>query len=77
MIHRTLLPGPLSSDGDRYRRIQDDLAMYRWTLGQLRQEDLLEIFRSRGVQHYEARAEELRLRLALPATDLVTCVNSA
>jgi len=66
MIHRTVLPYPLSTDGARYRRLKDDLALYRLTFGQPRQEDLLEILKSRGVQHDEARAEELRLRLAPP-----------
>jgi hypothetical protein len=66
MIHRTVLPYPLSTDGARYRRLKDDLALYRLTFGQPRQEDLLDILKRRGVQHDPARAEELRLRLAPP-----------
>jgi hypothetical protein len=65
-IHRTVLPYPLSTDGARYRRLKDDLALYRLTFGQPRQEDLLEILKRRGVQHDAQRAEELRLRLAPP-----------
>lgn len=42
-IQRTVLPFPLSTDGARYRRLKDDLALYRLTFGQPRQEDLLEI----------------------------------
>lgn len=67
-IHRTVLPFPLSTDGARYRRLKDDLALYRLTFGQPRQEDLLEILKRRGVQHDPARADELRLRLRPPAS---------
>ena len=65
-IHRTVLPFPLSTDGARYRRLKDDLALYRLTFGQPRQEDLIEILKRRGVQHDPARADELRLRLHPP-----------
>jgi hypothetical protein len=70
-IHRTVLPFPLSTDAARYRRLKDDLALYRLTFGQPRQEDLLEILKRRGVQHDPERADELRLRLhprAAPGT---------
>ena len=66
-IHRTMLPFPLSTDAARYRRLKDDLALYRLTFGQPRQEDLLEILKRRGVQHDPERADELRLRLHPPA----------
>jgi hypothetical protein len=65
-IHRTVLPFPLSSDGARYRRLKDDLALYRLTFGQPRQEDLLELLKQRGVQYDAARMEQLRLRLSPP-----------
>lgn len=65
-IHRTVLPFPLSTDAARYRRLKDDLALYRLTFGQPRQEDLLEILKRRGVQHDPGRADELRLRLHPP-----------
>jgi hypothetical protein len=67
-IRRRVLPYPLSSDEALYRRLKDDLALYRLTFGQPRQEDLLEILRRNGVQHDQARIDELRLRLAPPAT---------
>jgi hypothetical protein len=70
-IHRTVLPFPLSSDGARYRRLKDDLALYRLTFGQPRQEDLLEILKRRGVQHDPARAAALRLRLTPPESTVV------
>ena len=66
-IQRTVLPYPLSTDAARYRRLKDDLALYRLTFGQPRQEDLLEILKRRGVQHDPARADELRLRLNPPS----------
>ena len=66
-IHRTVLPYPLSTDTARYRRLKDDLALYRLTFGQPRQEDLLEILKRRGVQHDAARVDELRLRLTPPS----------
>ncbi len=65
-IHRTVLPFPLSTDAARYRRLKDDLALYRLTFGQPRQEDLLGILRRRGVQHDAEQADELRLRLEPP-----------
>ncbi|GLY03136.1 DEAD/DEAH box helicase [Actinoplanes sp. NBRC 101535] len=40
---RHLLPLPLSRDEGRYRRLQRDLAMYRLTFGQPRQEDMLQL----------------------------------
>lgn len=66
-IRRIVLPYSLSSDETRYQRLKDDLALYRLTFGQPRQEDLLEILKRNGVQHDPARIEELRLRLAPPA----------
>jgi hypothetical protein len=50
-VHRTVLPYPLSSNGGRYRRLKDDLAPYRLTFGQPRQEDLFEVLKQRGVRH--------------------------
>jgi len=47
-IERHLLPFPLSSDRPRYERLKDDVALYRLTFGQPRQEDMLELLRSRG-----------------------------
>jgi len=66
-IRRIVLPYLLSSDEARYQRLKDDLALYRLTFGQPRQEDLLEILKRNGVQHDPARIEELRLRLAPPS----------
>ena len=53
----------------RYRRLKDDLALYRLTFGQPRQEDLLDILKRRGVQHDLDRIRELQLSLAPPRKD--------
>lgn len=44
MIERIVLMYPLSSDVERYRRMADVLALYRLTMGQPRQEELLRLF---------------------------------
>ncbi|WP_313025020.1 hypothetical protein [Mobilicoccus sp.] len=46
-IERYVAPYPLSTDGVRLERIRRDVARYRLTFGQPRQEDLLEILRDR------------------------------
>src|SRR5207249_2521496 len=48
-IERLLLPYPLSHDEPRYRRLKEDLALYRLTFGQPRQEDLMALLKQRGV----------------------------
>lgn len=44
MIERIVPMYPLSSDVERYRRMADVLALYRLTMGQPRQEELLRLF---------------------------------
>jgi len=46
MIARDVLPYPLSVDDARLDRIKSDLALYRLTFGQPRQEDLVQVLRS-------------------------------
>lgn len=65
-FHRVVMPYPLSTDAGRYRRIKDDLALYRLTFGQPRQEDLLEILKRRGVNDDPERIAELKLDLRPP-----------
>lgn len=65
-IQRIVLPYPLSTDSARYRRIKDDLALYRLTFGQPRQEDLLELLKQRGVEDDPERMAELRIDLTPP-----------
>lgn len=45
-IERNLLPYPLSTDEARLARIKSDLALYRLTFGQPRQEDLVSILQT-------------------------------
>lgn len=48
-MERILARFPLSRDQERYERLRDDLALYRLTLGQPRQEDMVELLHKRGV----------------------------
>ena len=65
-IERHVFPYPLSQDHDRYRRLKDDLVLYRLTFGQPRQEDMVELLRIRGVHLDRAELERLRLNLSPP-----------
>jgi hypothetical protein len=67
-IERHLLPYPLSHDHDRYRRLKDDLAVYRLTFGQPRQEDLADLLLQRGVHLDPTELDRLRLDLRPPTT---------
>ncbi len=66
-IERHLSPYPLSVDVARLERLKTDLALYRLTFGQPRQEDMLELLRRRGVQADPERLAELRIDLSPPA----------
>lgn len=66
-IERHVAPYPLSVDTTRLDRIKEDLALYRLTLGQPRQEDMLELLARHGVQHSPDRIHELRIDLTPPA----------
>lgn len=48
-IHRVLSWYPLSRDIDRYERLRSALTLYRLTLGQPRQEDMVDMLARRGV----------------------------
>lgn len=65
-VERTLLPYPMSVDSERLRRIKSDLALYRLTFGQNRQEDLVELLRLRGVGDRPEEVRALRLDLRAP-----------
>ena len=66
-IERHLLIYPLSQDEGRYQRLKDDLAMYRLSFGQPRQEDLVELLRRRGSVADSTALDELRLDLSPPS----------
>jgi hypothetical protein len=65
-IERHVLMYPLSRDHERYRRLKDDLAIYRLTFGQPRQEDLADLLKQRGVHLDPAEIERLKLDLRPP-----------
>lgn len=65
-IERHLLPYPLSVDVARLEQLKTDVALYRLTFGQPRQEDMLQLLRSRGVELDAARLAELRIDLSAP-----------
>lgn len=67
-MERHVAPYPLSVDLLRLSRIKEDLALYRLTFGQPRQEDMLELLRRRGVAGQPGTIQALGLSLApLPA----------
>ncbi|ACZ31352.1 helicase domain protein [Xylanimonas cellulosilytica DSM 15894] len=59
-VQRIIARYPLSRDHDRYERLRDDLALYRLTLGQPRQEDMVDLLRKRGVDGQQAPTIDLR-----------------
>ena len=56
-------PFPISSDLAAYQRVKQDVALYRLTLGQQRQDDMIELLRRRGVQADGDEMERLRTTL--------------
>lgn len=68
-VERHLLLYPLSRDHERYRQLKDDLAVYRLTFGQPRQEDLAALLQQRGVHLDPEQIERLKLDLRPPAAE--------
>jgi hypothetical protein len=65
-IERHVAPYPLSADITRFSRLKEDLALYRLTFGQPRQEDMLEILRHRAIGGKHPDILELGLSLSPP-----------
>lgn len=65
-IERHLSPYPPSVDVVRLERLKSDLALYRLTFGQPRQEDMLALLRKRGVEADPALMAEMRIDLSPP-----------
>lgn len=59
-INRIIAKYPLSKDVARYERLKDALVSYRLTLGQPRQEDMLELLEKRGINGAEVPPIDLR-----------------
>lgn len=66
-IERHVVPLAFSRDRARYERVKRDVSLYRVTLGQPRQEDLVEALRGRELT--EAEISDLRIDLTPPAAD--------
>jgi hypothetical protein len=63
-IERHISPFPFSTDVDRYDRMKRDVALYRLTFGQPRQEDMLDVLRRRGVDADPEAIRDFRIDLA-------------
>jgi hypothetical protein len=63
-IERHVAPFRFSTDVDRYDRMKRDVALYRLTFGQPRQEDMLELLRRRGVDTDPGALGGFRINLA-------------
>lgn len=59
-IHRVLAHYPLSRDIDKYERLRGALTLYRLTLGQPRQEDMVEMLAKRGIDGDSVPTIDLR-----------------
>ena len=59
-IHRVLAHYPLSRDIDKYDRLRNALTLYRLTLGQPRQEDMVDMLAKRGVDGDSVPTIDLR-----------------
>lgn len=68
-IQRIVMEHPLSKDRLRYERLRDSLALYRLTLGQPRQEDMVELMKQRGVDGAVVAPIDLRPPTSLGSTE--------
>jgi len=59
-VNRVLLSYPFSVDAAKYERLRDELTLYRLTLGQPRQGDMVEMLARRGVDGDAIAAIDLR-----------------
>lgn len=65
-IQRHIAPYALSRDEAQLARIKKDVALYRLTFGQPRQEDMLELIKHRYTAADQAALESMRLDLSAP-----------
>ncbi len=65
-IERHVAPFRFSNDFDRYDRMKRDVALYRLTFGQPRQEDMLVVLRRRGFDADPASLGAFRIDLSPP-----------
>ncbi len=67
-VRRITSPYPLSIDHQRLQSLKEDVALYRLTLGQPRQEDMINLLRSKSVQSDPEAVARLRLDLSPPGS---------
>ena len=65
-IERHIAPFPFSTDMDRYDQMKRDVALYRLTFGQPRQEDMLDVLRRRGIDANPETMKSFRIDLSPP-----------
>jgi hypothetical protein len=63
-VERHVAPFAFSTDLERYDRMKRDVALYRLTFGQPRQEDMLDVLRRRGIDADPDTLKALRIDLA-------------
>lgn len=68
-IERHVAPFPLSLDEGRLARIKEDVALYRLTFGQPRQEDMLQLLRLKYDEADPDEVARMRLDLRAPMAD--------
>ena len=69
-LQRRIMAIPLSSDEERWKRLQEALALYRLAFGQPRQEDMLAALQRRGISGRPKRIAEIRMDLRPPALEV-------
>ncbi|WP_210604613.1 DEAD/DEAH box helicase [Brevibacterium oceani] len=67
LIESHVAPISLSTDESEYRRIKRDVALYRLTFGQPRQEDMLTVMRKNGITGDSYSIDQMRLDLRPPS----------
>ena len=68
-LRRRIMALPLSRDEERWKRLQESLALSRLVFGQPRQEDMLAALQRRGIAGRDEQIAEIRIDLRPPAPD--------
>ncbi len=76
-VERHVAPYPLSSDRTKLERLKTDVALYRLTFGQPRQEDLLALLRRHGSMAEAGEVDALRIDLRPPTASTVRDLSIA
>lgn len=76
-IESHVAPISLSTDESEYRRIKRDVALYRLTFGQPRQEDMLTVMRKNGITGDSRSIDQMRLDLRPPSRPKLSPADSS